>query len=99
MAEVWFEARQVEAWLSGRPVIHQLNLTLALGQSTTVLGPNGAGKSTLVKLIERSLHPIVQADAHLKLFGSETVNLWQLRSRLGVAVSYTQLTLPTKRIV
>ena len=61
--------------LSGSPVIRQLNLTLELGQSTTVLGPNGAGKSTLVKLIERSLHPIVQADAHLKLFGSETVNL------------------------
>ena len=94
MAEVWFEARQVDAWLSGRPVIHQLNLTLELGQSTTVLGPNGAGKSTLVKLIERSLHPIVQADAHLKLFGSETVNLWQLRRRLGVVTTELETRFP-----
>ena len=95
MAEVWFEARQVEAWLSGRPVIHQLNLTLELGQSTTVLGANGAGKSTLVKLIDRSLHPIVQADSHLKLFGSETVNLWQLRRRLGVVNSELETRFPT----
>ena len=94
MAEVWFEARQVEAWLSGRPVIHQLNLTLALGQSTTVLGANGAGKSTLVKLIDRSLHPIVQADSHLKLFGSETVNLWQLRRRLGVVTTELETRFP-----
>ena len=39
MAEVWFEARKVEAWLSGSPVIRQLNLTLELGQSTTVPVP------------------------------------------------------------
>ena len=60
MAEAWFEARQVEAWLSGRPVIHQLNLTLNWGS------PNGArsqrGRRTLVKLIERSLHPVVPAE-------------------------------------
>ena len=94
MAEVWFEARKVEAWLSGRPVIHQLNLSLELGQSTTVLGANGAGKSTLVKLIERSLHPIVQAGSHLKLFGSETVNLWQLRRRLGVVTTELETRFP-----
>lgn len=87
MADVWFDACRVEARLSGRPVINNLNLQLRLGESTTVLGPNGAGKSTVVKLVERSLHPVVQASAHLKLFGSSTVNLWQLRRRLGVVNS------------
>ena len=86
-AEPWLELRNVEAWLGNRPVLHNLNLQLKLKQSTTVLGPNGAGKSSLVKLIDRSLYPIVRPDAHLRLFGSETVNLWALRSRLGVVTS------------
>ena len=65
-------------------MLHDINLDLKLGESTTVLGPNGAGKSCLVKLIDRSLHPIVQDQAYLHLFGRSTVNLWQLRQRLGV---------------
>ena len=85
--ETWLDLRNVEAWLGDRPVLHNLNLQLKLKQSTTVLGPNGAGKSSLVKLIDRSLYPIVRPDAHLRLFGSETVNLWALRSRLGVVTS------------
>ena len=94
MADVWFDACRVEARLSGRPVINNLNLQLRLGESTTVLGPNGAGKSTVVKLVERSLHPVVQASAHLKLFGSSTVNLWQLRRRLGVVNSEMETRFP-----
>ena len=86
-AETWLELRNVEAWLGGHPVLHNINLQLQLRQSTTVLGPNGAGKSSLVKLIDRSLYPIVRPNAHLRLFGSETVNLWSLRSRLGVVSS------------
>lgn len=94
MAEVWFDAHHVEAWLSGRPVISNFSLQLRLGESTTVLGPNGAGKSTLVKLIERSLHPIVAPRSHLRLFGSSTVNLWQLRRRLGVVNSELETRFP-----
>ena len=85
--ETWLDLRNVEAWLGNRPVLHNLNLQLKLKQSTTVLGPNGAGKSSLVKLIDRSLYPVVRPDAHLRLFGSETVNLWALRNRLGVVSS------------
>lgn len=82
--KTWLEIRHGEAWLGGAPVLHDINLDLRLGESTTVLGPNGAGKSCLVKLIDRSLHPIVQEQAYLHLFGRSTVNLWQLRQRLGV---------------
>ena len=49
--ETWLDLRNIEAWLGGRPVLHNLNLQLTLRQSTTVLGPNGAGKSSLVKLL------------------------------------------------
>ena len=97
--ETWLDLRKVEAWLGDRPVLHNLNLQLKLKQSTTVLGPNGAGKSSLVKLIDRSLYPIVRPDAHLRLFGSETVNLWALRSRLGVVSSELEQRLYPKTAV
>ena len=98
-AETWLDLRNVEAWQGDRPVLHELNLQLKLRQSTTVLGPNGAGKSSLVKLIDRSLYPIVRPDAHLRLFGSETVNLWALRSRLGVVSSDMEQRLHPKTAV
>jgi len=92
--EAWFDIEDGEAWLGGAPVLQSLSLQLRLGESTTVLGPNGAGKSSLVKLIDRSLHPIVKPTAHLKLFGSSTVNLWRLRRRLGVVTSELEQRIP-----
>ena len=83
-SEAWLEIANGKAWRSGRPVLRDLNLKLWLGESTTILGPNGAGKSSLVKLIDRSLHPIVEPQAHLRLFGRNSVNLWDLRRRIGV---------------
>ena len=68
MTEPWLEISEGEAWLSGKPVLRNLNLQLRLGESTTILGPNGAGKSSLVKLIDRSLHPIVQPHSQFRLF-------------------------------
>ena len=97
--ETWLDLRNVEAWLGDRPVLRELNLQLKLRQSTTVLGPNGAGKSSLVKLIDRSLYPIVRPDAHLRLFGSETVNLRALRNRLGVVSSELEQRLHPKTAV
>ena len=85
--DAWLDLRNVDAWLGDRPVLHDLSLELTLGQSATVLGPNGAGKSSLIKLIDRSLYPIVRPNSHLRLFGSDTVNLWKLRGRLGVVSS------------
>ena len=94
--ESWLDIRNGEAWLGGAPVLRDLNLQLNLGESTTVLGPNGAGKSSLVKLIDRSLHPIVKTDAHIKLFGCHPVNLWQLRQRIGVVSSDLEERCPGK---
>ena len=53
----------------------------------------------MVKLIDRSLYPIVRPDAYLRLFGSETVNLWALRSRLGVVSSELEQRLHPKTAV
>lgn len=87
MNTIWFDANHLEAWLGGRPVIHDLSLKLKIGESTTILGPNGAGKSTIVNLINRSVYPLVKQGSHFELFGSSTINLWQLRSRIGMASS------------
>ena len=87
MNDIWFDANHVEALLGGRAVIHDLSLKLKLGESTTLLGPNGAGKSTLVNLINRSVYPLVKPSSHLKLFGKSTINIWQLRSSIGIATS------------
>ncbi|KAF1072197.1 MAG: putative ABC transporter ATP-binding protein YlmA [Pseudomonas citronellolis] len=65
-------------------VLDGFSLHIGEGERVAILGPNGAGKSTLLKLISRELYPVDQPDSHLRLFGSENVNLWQLRSRIGL---------------
>ena len=79
----YLELEQVEAWQGPRPVMQGVDLRLHLGEHTVVLGPNGAGKSALIKLLTRELYPVVQAGSSLRLFGQTTVNLWELRGRMG----------------
>lgn len=79
----YLELERVEAWQGPRPVLQGLDLRLNLGEHTVVLGPNGAGKSALIKLLSRELYPVVQAGSSLRLFGNSTVNLWELRGRMG----------------
>ena len=82
--EPYLELVAIEAWLGPRPVFHDLSLRLHLGEHTAVLGPNGSGKSSLIRLLTRQIYPVVKPGSSLKVFGSETVNLWQLRRRLGL---------------
>ena len=83
----YLELEGVAAHLGERRVFHNLSLQLNLGEHTVVLGPNGAGKSALVKLISREIYPVVQQGSSLRLFGNRTVNLWQLRQRIGLVSS------------
>jgi iron complex transport system ATP-binding protein len=91
---IWLDLQAVEAWIDGCRVFDDLSLHLRCGEHTALLGPNGSGKSSLVKLISRSLYPVVRPGSHLKLFGSETVNLWQLRQRLGLVASELEARIP-----
>lgn len=81
--ETYFEAENLEVWLGDRPVFPDLSLHLHRGEHTVVLGPNGSGKSSLIKLLSRELYPVVKNGSSLRLFGDTTVNLWQLRRRIG----------------
>jgi iron complex transport system ATP-binding protein len=80
----YLELEAVEVWLGPRRVFDDLSLQLHLGEHTVILGPNGSGKSSLIKLLSRELYPVVRPGSRLRIFGSETVNLWQLRGRIGL---------------
>ncbi len=73
----------MEAWVGINRVFTNLNLNLNLKENTVILGPNGSGKSSLIKLINRSIYPVIKNSSSFKLFGKENINLWDLRSRVG----------------
>ncbi|MHB8220637.1 MAG: ABC transporter ATP-binding protein [Acidimicrobiales bacterium] len=65
------------------PVIHDVNLRIAPGETVAFVGPTGAGKSTLAKLITRFYDPTagrVLIDGH----DLRDVTLSSLRRQLGV---------------
>jgi iron complex transport system ATP-binding protein len=80
----YLDLQAVEAWRGAATVFKDLSLRLWPGEHTVILGPNGSGKSSLIKLISRELYPVVKPGSWLRLFGSETVNLWDLRARIGL---------------
>lgn len=45
------------AYTPGQPVLHEVNLHVAPGQTVAIVGPTGAGKSTLVGLLARFYDP------------------------------------------
>jgi zinc transport system ATP-binding protein len=60
-------ARRLTVSLSGRPILHGIDLTVAPGETVALLGPNGSGKSTLV----RTLAGLIPADSgSVALFGT-----------------------------
>ncbi|WP_324709313.1 ABC transporter ATP-binding protein [Pseudomonas citronellolis] len=77
------DIHNVTAFQQQTRVLDGFSLHIGDGEKVAILGPNGAGKSTLLKLISRELYPVEREGSHLRLFGSDTVNLWDLRSRIG----------------
>jgi ATP-binding cassette subfamily B protein len=67
----------------GVPVIRDVNLRIAPGETVAFVGPTGAGKSTLAKLITRFYDP---TSGHVRIDGHdiEGVTLDSLRRQLGV---------------
>ena len=94
----WLELQAVEAWLQSSCVFNNLTLQFNLGEHTAVLGPNGSGKSTLVRLIDRSIHPVVKPGSHLRLFGSPLPLEWELRRRIGLVSSDVEARVPFRPV-
>ena len=67
----------------GQPVLHDVDLRIAPGETVAFVGPTGAGKSTMAKLVTRFYDPTagrVLIDGH----DLRTVTLASLRRQLGV---------------
>jgi iron complex transport system ATP-binding protein len=48
----------VTAGYDGRPVVHDVTLTVGKGEVVGLIGPNGSGKTTLVRVASRALRPM-----------------------------------------
>ncbi|MDE1992116.1 MAG: ABC transporter ATP-binding protein [Rhizobiaceae bacterium] len=59
----------------GRPIIHDISLSVAAGDRLAIIGPNGAGKSTLLRCLYRGVKPQQGA---VRLDG---VDLWSIGPR------------------
>lgn len=65
-------------------VFSDFSFSLQAGEHAAILGPNGAGKSTLLKLLAGGVHPMPLDETHVRLFGEETSNVWDIRKRFGL---------------
>lgn len=71
------------SYVPGEPVLHNVNLTIAAGETFALVGPTGAGKSTLANLVTRFYDPtsgVVNIDG----FDLREVTVKSLRSQLGI---------------
>ena len=65
-------------------VFTDFSLSLQEGEHVAILGPNGAGKSTFLKLLAGEVHPLPNNETHIRLFGEERWNVWDVCKRLGM---------------
>ena len=76
--------KNVSAYRGDTLALDNVSFSIAAGQHTAILGPNGAGKSTLLQTIYRQLYPQIGPAGHLKLFGQERWNVWDLRNKMSI---------------
>jgi heme exporter protein A len=74
-------ARALRRDFSEQPVLRDVSLSLAAGETLVVLGPNGAGKSTLLRMLATLLRPTA---GELTVLGAELPRrAWRARGRIG----------------
>jgi ABC-type multidrug transport system fused ATPase/permease subunit len=73
------------AYQSDRPVLHDVNLTAAVGTITAIVGPTGSGKSTLMALLLRLFDP---ASGRIEIDGVDLrrFRTASLRDRVSIAL-------------
>ena len=76
--------RNVElAYEEGRPVISQLNLSIAPGESVALVGPSGAGKSSMVNLLPR-FYDVTSGQVLIDGKDIREYTLSSLRQQIGI---------------
>jgi osmoprotectant transport system ATP-binding protein len=79
------EIRHLSCSLGGRPVLRDINLSLAEGETLVLLGRSGSGKTTLLKTV----NGLVEASAGEIRFQGKPAREWNaiaLRRRMGYVI-------------
>ncbi len=79
----WLDILNVDTFINGERILEGLTLKLYFSQNTVILGPNGSGKSTLIRLIDRSIYPVVKSDSHFRLLDTDHFGLKDIRQNIG----------------
>lgn len=67
-----------------KAALDDFSLRVDAGEHVAVLGPNGCGKSSLIKTITRECYPLARPESSLTIFGQESWDVFDLRTRLGI---------------
>lgn len=68
----YFETKKLAVGYQGKPLIHDISVSLEQGKILSLIGPNGAGKSTILKSITRHL-PLIQGEVFI---GGQEITKW-----------------------
>ncbi len=79
----WANFKNINVYIEQKKILSNINVNLNYGDNILILGPNGSGKSTFLKLLNRSIYPITLNNSSFKLFNKETINIWDLRKKIG----------------
>ena len=81
MSEPALSLRDLRRDYNERPVLRDVSLALAPGETLSVIGPNGAGKSTLLRILATLLRP---SGGEVELLGADLPrSAWKVRGRIG----------------
>tara|TARA_Y100001968_G_scaffold328305_1_gene375200 strand:+ start:298 stop:1110 length:813 start_codon:yes stop_codon:yes gene_type:complete len=79
----WAQLENIQVIINQNKILSNININLYFGDNILILGPNGSGKTTFLKLLNRSIYPIVSRDSSFRLFNNENINIWDLRKEIG----------------
>jgi len=79
----WASFKNIDVCINNKKILSDININLNYGENIVILGPNGSGKSTFLKVLNRSIYPIVSTNSSFKLFNNENINIWDLRRKVG----------------
>ena len=81
--KTWASFKNIDVCIDQKKILSNININLKFGENTVILGPNGSGKSTFLKLLNRSVYPIISCKSSFKLFNKENINIWDVRKKVG----------------
>ena len=79
----WAIFKNINVYIDQKEILKNIDIDLNYGDNILIIGPNGSGKSTFLKLLNRSIYPVISNHSSFKLFNKENINIWDLRRKIG----------------